>query len=93
MFGHTGLGMLICRNECVAPTHIYALNGMLTHDSGDAVVFPQRLPYCSSSSSGEAISITSRQFARVDIASAGAQDFQIVQWANSQSRALRVKVS
>ena len=31
MFGHTGLGMLICRKEYLVRAHIYALIGILTH--------------------------------------------------------------
>jgi hypothetical protein len=33
MFGHTGLGMLICRNEYFIRTHIYALPSILAHGS------------------------------------------------------------
>ena len=32
MFGHSGLGMLICRNECVLLTYIYTLHRMLARD-------------------------------------------------------------
>ena len=32
MFGHTGLGMLICRCERVARGYVFALPGMLTHN-------------------------------------------------------------
>jgi hypothetical protein len=37
MFGHTGLGMLICRNERVGYAHAYALTCMLTHSWLDLV--------------------------------------------------------
>ncbi len=42
-----------CRIEDVAPTHNYALDGMFTRDSGNAAVFPQRLPRCNSASRGK----------------------------------------
>ena len=32
MFGHTGLGMLICRIEGVVMAYIYPYIGILTHD-------------------------------------------------------------
>jgi hypothetical protein len=44
MFGHTGLGMLICRIERIPDMYAYALPGMLTHGSANPAVFPQRLP-------------------------------------------------
>ena len=31
MFGHTGLGMLICRSEYFIRAQIYALTGIFTH--------------------------------------------------------------
>jgi hypothetical protein len=43
MFGHTGLGMLICRKECITYANTYALNGILARDSRDVAMLLQRL--------------------------------------------------
>jgi hypothetical protein len=40
MFGHTGLGMLICRNEYFIRAHIYALTGKSPYGNGRAAADP-----------------------------------------------------